>query len=88
VSPIVPPLCELLDAPENGFLDCSFVIEGIPGEGDTCIYLCDDGFTIQGDSVRECQSNGSWSGSEPTCNRGKSLQKLTSVTKWLTPCGT
>ena len=30
-------------------------------------YQCDEGFSISGDSTRECQGNGSWSGSPPTC---------------------
>ena len=31
-------------------------------------YSCDPGHLLNGDSTRACQSNGAWSGSEPTCN--------------------
>ena len=32
-------------------------------------YTCDDGYTLQGNSSRTCQSNGNWSGSVPQCER-------------------
>ena len=35
--------------------------------GATAMYTCDAGFRLKGDGVRECQSNGKWSGSELTC---------------------
>ena len=64
-SIIVPPLCKLLDDPESGMVQYSFEIDGISSEGNACVYKCNDGFTIQGGSVKECQSDRSWSGSEP-----------------------
>ena len=30
-------------------------------------YQCDEGYSISGDNARECQGDGSWSGSPPTC---------------------
>ncbi len=36
--------------------------------GSTASYTCDQGFFLtNGDSVRQCQPNGQWSGNEPTC---------------------
>ena len=68
---IVTPLCQLLDAPDNGRISCSLEIDGIPLEGDTCIYICDEGFDPSDEITRECQSDGSWSGSDITCDRGR-----------------
>ena len=68
---VVPPLCQVLENIDNGKVECSLGVDEVPTEGDTCIYVCDEGFVASGSSVRECQSNGSWSGSEPTCERGE-----------------
>jgi len=40
----------------------------------TATYTCDANFTMSGDTVRTCQSTGSWSGVEPSC--GKRLLAL------------
>ena len=32
-------------------------------------FSCDDGFALQGVQQRECQANGQWSGSLPSCIR-------------------
>ena len=48
--------CPELTDPDNGMIDCSLGPDGIPTEGDTCAYSCDDG---------------TWTGSEPTCARCK-----------------
>ena len=53
--------------PENGQLD----LEGVT-EASTATYSCNIGFTLNGDQTRTCGSDGSWSGSEPSC-QGKSL---------------
>ena len=34
---------------------------------ETATYACETGFNLVGMSVRVCQSNGTWSGSDPTC---------------------
>ena len=69
---VVLPLCPVLEDIDNGSVECSLGSDGIPSEGDTCIYVCDEGFVVTGSSItRECQSDGSWSGSEPTCERGE-----------------
>ena len=68
------PSCQPLDDIDNGRVECSLGEDGVPTEGDTCIYVCDKGFAVNGDSItRECQSDGSWSGSEPTCQRGEPI---------------
>ena len=35
--------------------------------GSVAVYFCDDGYTLEGDTTRECLSNGVWSGSTPQC---------------------
>ena len=37
--------------------------------GSTATYTCNTGYTINGDTTRMCQADGTWSGSEPTCQR-------------------
>ena len=37
--------------------------------GDTVTYTCDAGFDLSGDVMRTCQSDGTWSGSAPMCDR-------------------
>ena len=33
----------------------------------TATYSCNTGYNLVGDSIRTCQADGMWSGSEPTC---------------------
>ena len=33
----------------------------------TVVYFCDNGFTLEGNSLRRCQKNGQWSGRIPEC---------------------
>ncbi|XP_035682609.1 polycystic kidney disease protein 1-like 2 [Branchiostoma floridae] len=37
--------------------------------GDVVTYHCDPGYEISGDEERTCQSDQTWSGTQPTCNR-------------------
>ena len=65
--------CLPLTSPDNGSIECSLGDDGTSIEGSSCIYICDEGFEISGTIIRECQSNGSWSGDEPTCERRKMM---------------
>ena len=52
-------------------ISCSLGSDGIPTEGDTCVYQCNDGYVVSGDGDRECQSDNTWTGSEAICERGE-----------------
>ena len=41
--------------------------------GSTATYQCNEGFNLIGHMQRICQSNGEWSGNEPTCEGNHSL---------------
>ena len=45
-------------------------------EGDTCSFTCNTGYELNGSDTRTCQSNGSWSGNDDVCRRGKLNIKL------------
>ena len=35
--------------------------------GSVAVYFCDDGYTLDEDSTRECLSSGLWNGTTPQC---------------------
>ena len=37
------------------------------GEDSVATHNCDTSYTLKGDSTRTCDSDGTWSGSAPTC---------------------
>ena len=37
------------------------------GVGSVATHCCDTGYTLNGGSTRSCQRDGSWSGSDPSC---------------------
>jgi len=55
--------CGALTTPVYGSIDCS--------TADKCSFTCDDGFLISGSTVRTCQDDNTWSGTQPTCMSGK-----------------
>ena len=57
--------CLPLTAPDNGMIDCT----GSLFE-DTCTFSCDDGYELTGSENRTCQSDQTWSGTEPMCVQG------------------
>ena len=62
--------CEPLTAPDNGMIDCSLGGDGVPNEGETCKFSCNDGFELEGSTSRKCRSSGNWNGKDATCIGG------------------
>ena len=58
--------CGPLPDPANGVVD----LTGGTEFGNSAQYSCDDGYIINGTSTRDCLATGSWSGEEPTCDKG------------------
>lgn len=55
-------LCPQLSAPTNG------TVSGTNGDsGTTRTYACNAGYTLTGNASRQCQADGTWTGSAPTC---------------------
>ena len=63
--------CPLLTSPSNGMISCSLGDDGLPNPGETCTVTCDTGYQLNINDTRTCHNNGSWSGSDATCRRGK-----------------
>ncbi|XP_065903131.1 sushi, von Willebrand factor type A, EGF and pentraxin domain-containing protein 1-like isoform X3 [Dysidea avara] len=61
--------CDGLVKPANGdILSCSSGIIGSGYEGDTCMFMCDEGYVLANHNGSVCLSNGSWSVTNP-CKR-------------------
>ena len=54
-------------------VSCSLGDDGVHSYEDTCSFTCNTGYELTGSDTRTCQSNGSWSGSDTACGRGKEL---------------
>ena len=66
--------CDNLSTPANGeIVSCSSGRVGVGYEGDTCSFTCNTGYELTSSDTRTCQSDGSWSGSDDVCRRGKHL---------------
>ena len=60
--------CGQLQAPTNGIVRVSGSTEG-----STATYSCISGYSLVGNILRQCQSNGEWSGTQPFCERDSKL---------------
>ena len=58
-------LCSVLQDPINGSVEYSGV-----NAGSVAQYSCDEGFMLEGVTIRVCQADGLWSGDAPTCQMG------------------
>ena len=63
--------CSSLPNPNNGIITCLLGDDGAPSYGDTCSFTCNTGYELTGSDTRTCQSDGSWSGSDVICSKGK-----------------
>ena len=48
----------------NGMISYSDLTLGVDS---VATHTCDSGYTFNGGSTRTCRSDGTWSGSDPTC---------------------
>ncbi|XP_060586067.1 sushi, von Willebrand factor type A, EGF and pentraxin domain-containing protein 1-like [Ruditapes philippinarum] len=55
--------CETLTNPSSGTVTLN-----TNGGTTTAIYTCASGYTLQGDTTRTCQLDGTWDNSQPTCS--------------------
>ena len=46
--------------------------------GSVAVYFCTDGYSLEGDTTRECLSSGLWNGSTPQC-----VETIKGELKWL-----
>ena len=63
--------CSQLMDPVNGTMSCSLLYSPLILYEDTCSFTCNNGYDLTGSDTRICQSDGSWSGSDDVCRRGK-----------------
>ena len=64
--------CQGLTPPLNGQI--SYV--GGTTFGATATYSCNEGYDLDGEGIRICESLGEWSGMEPTCTCKLMLKKF------------
>ena len=62
-------LCEPLQLAPN--LKVNTSCSRLPGV--SCEFACERGYDLIGSSIRTCNSEGSWTGSQPRCDGEKSL---------------
>ena len=62
--------CPELGQPDNGMIECALGDDGVASYQDTCRFSCVEGYHLSGSTSRTCQSDGTWSGSSATCDRG------------------
>ena len=56
--------CGDLPFPENGQV---ILLNTSTGEQSLAEYSCNEGYMIEGETVRQCQETGIWGGTAPTC---------------------
>lgn len=64
---LVAKYCQEIQAPFFGKIDC----EGFT-VGKKCSFSCNEGYHIDNDVIRVCQSHGKWSNNQPKCVRKSS----------------
>ena len=62
-------LCEPLQLVPN--LKVKTSCSGLPG--DSCEFFCEQGYDLIGSSIRTCNSEGSWTGTQPRCDGEQSF---------------
>lgn len=72
--------CPLLDEPFRGTIEFSDALN----VGSRAKYFCEPGYVLKGNRVRQCLSDGSWTGKKPSCVRKRQRCRLrTTLTLYL-----
>lgn len=69
--------CPLLEAPDNGRINCS---SSEPVYSSECLFSCDKDYALRGHELLTCDRHGNWTGDNPTCqgkisNKEKAFKK-------------
>ncbi|XP_073333242.1 E-selectin-like isoform X2 [Pagrus major] len=56
--------CPLLEAPENGHINCSDSEQAYNAQ---CSFTCSQDYSLHGHEVLTCDHHGNWTGEKPTC---------------------
>ena len=70
-------VCPALQYPQHGQVDYTNQQRTV---GTTATYSCNSVFVTNGNKVRECQIDATWSGSAPTCTSEYSTNIVMSLT--------
>lgn len=57
-------ICPLLEAPENGQINCS---SSAPAYNSECSFSCDPEYVLHGHVLLICDRHGNWTGEKPNC---------------------
>ena len=68
IFPVV--VCPELNVPENSNIEYSDETRVVNSSAE---YMCASGYMLDGDRVRVCQSDGTWSNSSPLCRRKNNI---------------
>ena len=82
---ILPGDCGATHAPANARTSTSGTTVG-----HTVTYMCNSGYKLMGNSTRTCQSNGQWSGSQPSCARELAVHvtiRVSCISRYHGKCG-
>ncbi|PIK45914.1 hypothetical protein BSL78_17223, partial [Apostichopus japonicus] len=62
------PKCTAKSCGYPGDINNGGIIEGVYTYPNSVTYVCDEGFTLNGQTTRTCQTTQDWSGIAPSCN--------------------
>lgn len=63
-SPPAALKCLMLEAPENGQINCS---SSEPAYNSECFFSCDKDYELHGHELLTCDRHGNWTEEKPTC---------------------
>ncbi|XP_051233011.1 E-selectin [Dicentrarchus labrax] len=64
--------CPLLEAPENGHINCSDRADRDPVYNSQCSFTCNQDYSLEGHELLTCDHHGNWTEEKPTCQAAPS----------------